>query len=758
MSYSYNKFLRPITSSDKNIKILDDSNDIKYTIDPFVILNVSVSNNILKINLKSKRIISLHFSTINEAKLALTRIRIQIDTLIQNTPYLIDRDVQNYVDTLFNKVSIIVGPTGATGAADRYSATSSTPFQIPIVGEVINLQTQTNLAYTPAQSVIIYNDIPNLYDNNYEEGGDYFISKIDSYDKNTGDMTIVVDFSTSITTGETYSFWYMNLSGEKGQADRYYTTSFTTLSVPQIGEVVDLEIETYLAYSSSQNVVVYSDLPNLYDNDYQIEGGYFSGQVDYYDFSTGLISIVVDNFIGEGTYSTWYMNLSGVPGIDGTTASNINLTNLTTDIIPAFDSQYSLGTSASQWKSLHVSGQTIYIGGVPLSTDGESLVVSSINLGTTASPLILSANNDVLLLNGTGSVGATGATGLQGPTGANGLQGPIGPTGADGSSVIPTFAQVTQTSNTTTQSFYQSISLDVNTINTGVFGSVTSSTNPLMIGMQYIQNEVPIASIGFVANELPLLRFSVNIPDLLGPGSDLQKELLFLLPFEKENPSYPDPNFYTLATTDDIGATGPTGPQGATGSDGLQGPIGPTGADGLQGTQGIQGPTGPQGATGSDGLQGPIGPTGADGLQGTQGPTGATGPQGIQGATGSSGISPATGSWNLSTGANTVSFTVTAGQSYVMWINGNIPNGIVNWNATVTLSNSNVPVIGTQYGWYYLAGNALVLTSIPSQIVGTPGTIITSSPAVSNSNTFTFGITNNSGSSQIVYYGYVKIS
>jgi hypothetical protein len=121
-------------------------------------------------------------------------------------------------------------------------------------------------------------------------------------------------------------------------------------------------------------------------------------------------------------------------------------------------------------------------------------------------------------------------------------------------------------------------------------------------------------------------------------------------------------------------------------------------------------------------------------------------------------ISPVSGSWTLSTGVNTVSFTVPAGQSYVMWVNGNISNGIVNWNATVTLSNANVPVIGVQYGWYYLAGNALVLTSIPNQIVGTAGTIITSSPAVSNSNTFTFGITNNSGTSQIIYYGYIKVS
>ena len=134
--------------------------------------------------------------------------------------------------------------------------------------------------------------------------------------------------------------------------------------------------------------------------------------------------------------------------------------------------------------------------------------------------------------------------------------------------------------------------------------------------------------------------------------------------------------------------------------------------------------------------------------------TGITGPQGPTGPS----ISPIVGTWSLSTGANTVSFTVAGDESYIMWVNGNIPNGIVNWNATVTLSNSNVPVIGVQYGWYYVAGNALVLTSIPNQIVGDAGTISTLAPGFTNSNTFTFGITNNSVSDQIIYYGYTKVS
>jgi hypothetical protein len=206
------------------------------------------------------------------------------------------------------------------------------------------------------------------------------------------------------------------------------------------------------------------------------------------------------------------------------------------------------------------------------------------------------------------------------------------------------------------------------------------------------------------------------------------------------------------------GAQGPTGPQGVTGigetgpqgNTGLQGETGPQGLTGAQGVTGI-GETGPQGNTGLQGETGPQGLTGAQGVTGSQGFTGYQGPTGPS-------ISPIVGSWSLATGANTVSFTVAGGQSYIMWVNGNIPNGIVNWNATVTLSNSNVPVIGVQYGWYYVAGNALVLTSIPNQIVGDAGTISTSAPGFTNSNTFTFGITNNSVSAQIIYYGYTKVS
>ena len=116
------------------------------------------------------------------------------------------------------------------------------------------------------------------------------------------------------------------------------------------------------------------------------------------------------------------------------------------------------------------------------------------------------------------------------------------------------------------------------------------------------------------------------------------------------------------------------------------------------------------------------------------------------------------GSWTLATGSNTVSITVPLNNNYQMWVNGNVPNGIVEWNATVNVSNPNVPAIGSQYAWYYALGNALVLTAIPNQIVGTVGVISTSSSYVGNTaNVFTFGITNNSTSTQVINWGYTTL-
>ena len=116
-----------------------------------------------------------------------------------------------------------------------------------------------------------------------------------------------------------------------------------------------------------------------------------------------------------------------------------------------------------------------------------------------------------------------------------------------------------------------------------------------------------------------------------------------------------------------------------------------------------------------------------------------------------------TGTWNVTTGESDYSFTVTSG-SYVMWVFANIPNGIIAWNATVTVTNSNVPVVGSHYAWVYNGGGTPIeFISIPNQITGTNNSIVRSTISGSTSNVFTFKIKNTSGSSQTVYYGYIRL-
>jgi hypothetical protein len=117
------------------------------------------------------------------------------------------------------------------------------------------------------------------------------------------------------------------------------------------------------------------------------------------------------------------------------------------------------------------------------------------------------------------------------------------------------------------------------------------------------------------------------------------------------------------------------------------------------------------------------------------------------------------GSWTVATGTATYSFTVPSDGTYTMWVKGNIPNGIITWNATLSVSNTNVPAIGQQYAWNYTGGGSPIsLTSIPNQIRGTAGTISTDATYVgATSNRFDFGISNTSGASVTVYYGYTKV-
>jgi hypothetical protein len=118
------------------------------------------------------------------------------------------------------------------------------------------------------------------------------------------------------------------------------------------------------------------------------------------------------------------------------------------------------------------------------------------------------------------------------------------------------------------------------------------------------------------------------------------------------------------------------------------------------------------------------------------------------------------GAWTVPVGNSTQSFTVGANETYYLWVDCNIPNGILAWNATATVTNTNVPVVGYQYAWVYNGGGTPIdFTSIPNQFIGTANTIVRSNVAPSSTtNRFDFGINNTSAGNVTVRYGWIAIS
>ena len=100
MIFSWDKFIRPLSGNDTNIQILDNLGISRYTINPFSVLNVAVYNNSVRVSLKSSRVISIPFSSLNEAKLALPRIKQAIDGLQSKTPIFVNNEIKNYVSSV----------------------------------------------------------------------------------------------------------------------------------------------------------------------------------------------------------------------------------------------------------------------------------------------------------------------------------------------------------------------------------------------------------------------------------------------------------------------------------------------------------------------------------------------------------------------------------------------------------------------------------------------------------------------------------
>jgi len=496
---------------------------------------------------------------------------------------------------------------------------------------------------------------------------------------------------------------------------------------------------------------------NVLPNITVVDDTVFEGNVDIDGTLFVMGNVSADYFIGDGSL------LTGLP----TPYANANAvaygqTGWTGNIIPAGNGVYSLGNATNYWSNIWVSSNTIYIGGVPVGITGNVLTVdgqpvlsndSDSSITTTGN---ISANyfiGDGSLLTGTPS-GATGPTGATGPQGATGIAGVDGATGATGPS---------GTDGATGATGPQGIQGDIGATGatgvagtdgaTGATGSFSGNLTANINGQGYsISNVATITATGNITGGNLISSATIfGNPDLiLGNTANAAATKTRIATFGAN--SYIQTGNGTVSSTGNIvfapyldatekvvinTLSGNVTAQNFIGNISITGNVTGTSAN-VQLVAGVN--------------------TWTFNNVGNLVLPGNTFAVNYANGTAVNPVTRFAGSWSVTTGTANYSFTVDGGHTYTMWVTGNIPNGIIVWNATATVTNTNVPVIGTQYAWYYPTGNALVLNSIPGQIIGTAGVIANAEPVVANTNVFTFSITNNSGSTQVVNYGWVRVS
>jgi hypothetical protein len=200
---------------------------------------------------------------------------------------------------------------------------------------------------------------------------------------------------TSGTTGTSGSSGTSGTTGTSGSSglsgDRFKTTSTTTYTLQAPGNPGTLTVDPGLSYTVAQSIIIAFDANN-----------HNEAEVTSYNPLTGVINFVTFTLTGSGTYSSWFVNIDGASGGDGSSG-----TSGTTGTSGSSGTSGTTGTSGSSG----TSGTT--------GTSG-----SSGTSGTSAT-------------DGTGGTsGTSGSSATSGTTGTSGTSATSGTSGTSGSTPV----------------------------------------------------------------------------------------------------------------------------------------------------------------------------------------------------------------------------------------------------------------------------------------------------------------------------------
>jgi hypothetical protein len=139
-----------------------------------------------------------------------------------------------------------------------------------------------------------------------------------------------------------YSF--VGPAGSDG--DHYHTTSTSTLTIAANGTISLTTVDLGLDYSVGQTVIIAHDINN-----------HMHGDVVTYDPVTGVLTVLLKQKNGSGTYSSWSVNLSGPASSFPVIGSIDELNDVdTTTTAPTNGQALVWDATATQWKPGTVSG------------------------------------------------------------------------------------------------------------------------------------------------------------------------------------------------------------------------------------------------------------------------------------------------------------------------------------------------------------------------------------------------------------------
>jgi len=298
-------------------------------------------------------------------------------------------------------------------AISKYEGTSETFLSTPTVGNIVTLNTQTNLSYKFGDTLKVYNKEENFTEeDDYSEDNvySYFLGRVDNYNPNTGSLTLAVNLSYN--PGLTFSYWFIKLntdvvnpfsddielpegkhlySGGLRFSSRITGSSSNTLTVLSTGYYFELTTQKYLSFERGISVIVSNGLEDFYvDDDYfdDANAAVMFCIVDSYVETTGVLGLYVEKSIGLGrTASSWSINISGRQSVQGTTASFSELTVTGTtnlqQVIEVLTTATATGLSPSTYELDFNDGSIFYI-----EPEGDNFVASYLNVPTTDNRII----------------------------------------------------------------------------------------------------------------------------------------------------------------------------------------------------------------------------------------------------------------------------------------------------------------------------------------------------------------------------------